>query len=149
MADYDMKIGQAVPGMVANSRPGDGVTVFCEDAAGMGFGIAVFQGVKDQGVTKTPSAKFVGITPIDVTLVHKGTDVDKYKQGENATAKRGGVIWVTNGALAVVKGDPVYVTPAGAYSNVAGVGDVNFRAGRSFFDSSAAAGALVRIEINK
>lgn len=148
MADYDLRMAQAIPGMVANSRPGDGITVFCEDAAGMGFGVPVFQGVKDQGVTKTPSAKFVGITPIDITLVHKGTDLDKYKQGENATAKRGGVIWVTNGAAAVVKGDPVFITPAGAYTNVDG-GGANFRAGRSFFDSSGAAAALVRVEINK
>lgn len=148
MADYDSRIAQAFPGMVANSRPGDGVTVIIEDAAGCGFGLPVFQGVKDNGVTKTPSAKFVGITPIDITLVHKGTDLDKYKQGENATAKRGGVIWVTNGAAVVAKGDPVYITPAGAYTNVEAAG-ANFAAGRSVFDSSAAAGALVRVEINK
>jgi hypothetical protein len=147
MAEYDLRHAQAFPGMVANSRPGDGVTVLCEDAAGMGFGVPVFQGVKDNGVTTVASAKFVGITPIDVTLVHKGADVDRYKQGENATAKRGGVIWVTNGLAAVVKGDPVYVTPAKAFTNVDG-GGANFRAGRSVFDSSGAAGALVRIEIN-
>lgn len=148
MAEYDARIAQAFAGMVANSRPGDGVTVLCEDAAGMAFGVPVFQGVKDNGVTTTPSAKFVGITPSDPTLVHKGADVDKYKQGENATAKRGGVIWVVNGAAPVVKGDPVFVTPGKAFTNVNG-GGANFAAGRSFFDSSAAAGALVRIEINK
>jgi len=147
MPPYDARIAQALPGMIANSRPGDGVTVIIEDAAGVGFGVPVFQGVKDNGATATPSAKFLGITPIDITLVHKGADVDRYKQGENATAKRGGVIWVTNGAAAVVKGDPVYITPAGAYTNVDG-GGANFAAGRSVFDSSAAAGALVRIEVN-
>lgn len=148
MAAYDNNISQAFPGMIANSRPGDSVTVLCEDEAGMGFGLAVFQGVADSGVTKTASDKFVGITPIDISLVHKGTDVDKYKKGENAAAQRGGVIWVTNGAAPVVKGDPVYVTPAGAFTNVHN-GNTNFRAGRSFFDSSAAAGALVRVGINK
>lgn len=145
MADYDARIAQAFPGMIANSRPGDGVSGMCEDAAGVGFGIALFQGTKDNTFTKTPNAKPIGITPSDPTLVHKSTDLDKYKQGENLTAKRGGVIWVTNGAAAVVKKDPVYVTPAGAFTNVSAG---NTRFGNSYFDSSAAAAAMVKIELN-
>lgn len=144
MAQYDARIGQAFPGMVANSRPGDGVTVLVEDTLGAGFGVALFQGTADNGATKTPSAKFRGITPSDPTLVSR-TTVDTYEKGKNCTAKRGGVIWVTNGADAVVKGDPVYITSAGAYTNVS---TGNTRLGTCIFDSSAAAAALVKIEIN-
>lgn len=146
MASYDARIGRAFPGMVANSRPGDGVTCLVEDNNGAGFGVALFQGASDMGATKTPSVKPLGITPSDPTLVSR-TTVDIYEKGKNCTAKRGGVIWVTNGAAAVVKGDPVYVTPAGAFTNVTG-GGANFAFGRSVFDSSAAAAGLVKIEIN-
>lgn len=147
MPAYDARIGQAFPGMIANSRPADGVSGMCEDAGGVGFGIALFQGTKDNTFTKTPSAKFRGITVSDPTLVKTAVSgvIDTFRQGENLTAKRGGVVWVINGAAVVVKGDPVYVTPAGAYTNVSAG---NTRLGNCLFDSSAAAAALVKIEIN-
>lgn len=145
MAAYDNRIGRAYVGMIGNSRPGDGISRIVEDVAGIGFGKAVFQGAKDNGVTATPSAKFRGITAADPTLVHKGADVDKYVKGENAGVRCGGTIWVTAGA-AVVAGDPVYVTPAGAFTNVDNAG-ANFRADKAIYDTSAANAALVRISL--
>lgn len=147
MAAYDAKIGQAYPGMVANSRPGDGISRIIEDVDGVGFGIAVFQGTKDNTVTKTASAKFRGFTAADITLVHKGANVDKYVKGETIGVRNGGTIWVINGAVAVAPGDPIYVTPAGGLTNVPNAG-ANFRAGAATFDTTAAAGALVRLSLS-
>ena len=147
MAAYDAKIGQAFPGMIANSRPGDGISRIIEDATGVGFGVCVFQGTKDNTVTKTASAKFRGVTAADITLVHKGADVDKYVKGETVGVRNGGTIWVTNGAVAVAAGDSVYVTPAGGLTNVSN-GGANFRCGDATFDTTAAAGALVRLSLS-
>jgi len=147
MAAYDNRIGRAYAGMIGNSRPGDGVTGIVEDAGGIGFGVAVFQGTGDKGITKTPSAKFVGITAADITLVHKAPNVDTYIKGENAGVRNGGTIWVVNGAAAVKPRDPVYITPAGAFTNDDDA--ANFRANAATFDTTAAPGALVRISLSR
>jgi hypothetical protein len=67
---------------------------------------------------------------------------DKYQQYDGVAIMSQGSIWVTNGAATVADGDPVYVTGAGAFTNVA---TGNTALTGWVFDKSAAAGAMVPI----
>lgn len=113
-----------------------------EDVAGIGFGLACYQGVADAGVTKTPNAKFVGIS-----IRTQGTNAnlaDIWGQGDDLRLMTKGVIWVTAGAT-VVAGDPVYVAAAnGAFTNVS---TANVLVVGARFDSGAASGALVKVRL--
>lgn len=139
--NYNEFQGQAVAGMVANQEPSRRLSRIIQDAAGVGFGKAVFRGATAAQVTGTPAAdKLVGITILDNTQA-----ADLYPRYITAGVLNEGVIWVVNGAAPVAHGDPVYVTAAGAFTNAAGAGNVQLP--RATYETSAAAAALVAVRL--
>jgi hypothetical protein len=82
-------------GMLASSVNWAADTKQVETAAGIGFGLAVSQGVADQGVI-IGGAAFVGITRADITLPQASgiTIIDTYLQYDNAGVFTMGDIWV-------------------------------------------------------
>lgn len=140
---YSERQRVAFAGMIANSEENNEVTRLVEDAGGIGFGKACYRGTADNQVTATPSAKFVGISVRNLTL--EAVDADKYVQKANIPLMNRGVIWVTAG-VNVADGDPVYVTPAGVFTNVDGTG-ANFLIADAEYDTTASAAALAKVRL--
>jgi hypothetical protein len=139
------------PGMVANGETSNRISRTVEDAAGLPFGAAAFEGAGDRGCTRVPSADFIGFAIADhgVQPLPGGVAADIYPRYASAALMVAGPICVTT-SVNVAKRDPVYVTPAGLITNVDG-GGANFRAqpadgGAPFsFDETVAAGGVVRV----
>lgn len=135
----DIPVGY--PGMDADGELSSIITRVLESAT-VGFGKAVYQGTADRGVVTTPSANLLGFTLANKTL--PVTDVrpaDTFVTKDNLRVKNRGKIWVLAGA-AVTPRQPVYVTSAGAITNVS---TGNTAATGWEFDDTAASGAPVRI----
>jgi len=147
-SNFALAIPVGYPGQIANGELQNRITRTCEDVAGIAFGRAVFQGTGDHGCTATPSAALsLGVAIVDHGNVRKSGDTaDVYARYENVPIMERGVVWVLNGAAPVVRNESVYVTPAGAYTNVAS-GNVQLDGWK--FQHSAAAGAMVRINKNR
>lgn len=134
-------IATGYPGMEADGELSNILSRTLESAS-VGFGKAVYVGTNDRGCTTTPSAELLGFT-----IAHKGLVVtaaraaDTYIQGDTLPVKNRGKIWVLAGA-AVADRDPVYVTSAGAITNVS---TSNTAASGWIFDDTVASGAPVRI----
>jgi hypothetical protein len=81
-------------GMLASAVNWAADTRIVETAAGIGFGLAVSQGVADEGCIIGGSA-FVGITRADITLPRSETlTLDTYARYDNAGIFVMGDIWV-------------------------------------------------------
>jgi hypothetical protein len=146
-SNFAAAIPVGFPGQIANGELQNRITRTCEDAAGIGFGTAVFDGAGDHGCTATPSANLLGIAVVDHGQVRRtGNLQDKYPQYDNVPIFQRGTIWVLNGAAPVTKRQPVYVTPAGAFTAVTAG---NTALPGWTFDHAAAAGALVKIAKNR
>jgi hypothetical protein len=132
-------------GMIAAETPYDIDTkVFEENAspvAGVGFGVAVFQGVADRGARIGGSGVFLGITCANPTQpVHSFTD--KYSGGDSIPVLTKGDIWITAEA-AVVAGEALYVNAAtGALAHSGGTAVHNAR-----WMTSALAGQLAVLRL--
>lgn len=145
---YTTAIPSGYAGMIADSRLRNIISRTVEDAAGVGFGKPMFRGSGDHGVTATPSAAFMGFTVAkhDTQVIPGATTPDLYRQYQSAGLMDMGRMWVS-ASLAVNDGDPVYVTPAGALTNVSNSG-ANFLLPAVYDDTIAAAG-LVRIRVRQ
>ena len=141
----DFAVGYA--GMVANQEPSNRISRTIEDVAGIGFGKAAFQGAGDHGITATPAAgDFLGIT-----IAHyapepnpaNGQVTDNYPRYADVPLLNRGAIWVVTG-VNVAPRDPVYVTPAGVFTNVNG-GGANFALDGWSYDITALASAMALI----
>jgi len=115
------------------------------EAATLAFGVPVMQGTADgqcklfaSGGTVT---SFIGATVRDRSV----TEGDAYAQYESARVMREGVIWVT-ASVQVAAGDPVAVTSAGAWSNVAGTNGIVVPNAR-FETSTTGTGKIAKISI--
>lgn len=129
------------PGMEADGELSNIITRVLESAT-CGFGKAVYQGAADRGAVTTPSANLLGFTIANKGLpVTEARPADTFIAKDNLRIKNRGKIWVTAGA-AVNDRDPVFVTAAGAITNVS---TGNTAATGWEFDDTAASGALVRI----
>ena len=134
-------------GMVANGETSNRISRTIEDAAGVGFGRAVFRGTGDHGCTATPSAtegNQLGITIADpsVTPVPGGAAADVYAQYDSVGIMTQGAIWVVAGE-AVTDGAQVYIE-AVTFDFVDTATSNTILTGW-FFQDTAADGALVRI----
>lgn len=143
---YSNTIAVGFAGMVADGAKSNRISRTVEDAAGMAFGIAAFRGTGDHGCTATPNAtKFLGIVIADAGYVPGlGGAADTIPQYSTAGLLNEGVIFV-QGSLAVNQGDLVYVTPAGAYTNVATANT----ALPAHFDGTIAAAGVVPIRVTR
>ncbi|MCD0280468.1 DUF2190 family protein [Xanthomonas melonis] len=132
----------ATVGAQATMIPATIISRDVEDVAGIGFGKAVAQGAAAKGITAFGGAnlKYVGITLLD----RSATGLDLFPQRASARVITKGDIWVT-ASVAVAAGDPVYITAAGAFTNVA----TNNTAitGARWDTSTTAAGQLAVVRI--
>lgn len=108
-----------LPGHVADQRAAVMRSVTVEAVGGLGFGLPVFQGTLDEAgrvkINADTITDFLGVSVRDRSVM----EGDGYKQYESARVMQTGPIWVT-AAVQVAAGDPVAVTSAGVWSNVAG-----------------------------
>jgi hypothetical protein len=130
------------PGMEADGEISNIITGTLEGSTACPFGRPVYKGTADRGVSLTVSATLRGFA-----VAHKGNVVtssraaDTYAVGDTLPIKNRGKIWVTSSTTAA-KDDQVYVTSAGAISNVSTSNTI--ATGWTFDDTITAAG-LVRI----
>lgn len=108
----------AVAGMPATMIAATDISRTVETAAGIGFGKAVGQGTADKGIVAFAGTKFVGITLLDRSATGVPTNPDAFPQRASARVRTKGDVWV-EASVAVAAGDPVYLTAAGAFTNVA------------------------------
>ena len=148
-SNFGATIPTGYPGMIANAEVQNRITRTIEDAGGIGFGRAAFRGTGDHGVTATPTAgKFMGITIVDHGHVRRSSvNADTYEQYSNVPLLQRGNICVLAGAN-VADDDPVYVTPAGVFTNVDG-GGANIALDGWVWDVTVASGAVGRITNNR
>ncbi len=141
---YSTTIAPGFAGMVANGEDSNRLSRTVEDAAGMAFGVAAFRGTGDHGCTATPSAtKFLGIVIADTGQTPGlGGTADTVPQYGTVALLNDGVIYV-QGSLAVNQGDPVYVTGAGAFTNVSTSNTLL----PAHFDGTIAAAGVVPIRV--
>jgi len=104
----------AVAGAQATMIPATIISRNVEDAA-IGFGVPVEQGATDKGAIAYEGGSFVGITLLDRSAAG---DDDTFRVGDSARIITKGDIWVVAAAV-VAAGDPVYLTDAGAFTDVA------------------------------
>lgn len=118
-SNYSNSIPTGFAGMVYDGEPSNRISRTVEDAAGIAFGIACFNGAGDHGCTATPAAgKFQGIAIADAGQVPGlGETADTIAQYRTIALLNEGVIWV-NASVAVAKGDLAYVTAGKAITNV-------------------------------
>jgi hypothetical protein len=123
--------------------PADGINASddsktVETVTGIGFGLAVSQGAREDGIIVGGST-FIGLTMRDITLVRSPIDplssalapLDVYPQWSNAAIRSRGHLWVM--ALGTVNpGDPLYYNTASGGLGPAGgqqaIGSVVFAA---------------------
>ncbi len=147
MAEVQTTYGSDLPvgfaGMVANGETSNRISRTVEDAAGIGFGKAVFRGALENGCTATPTAgQFLGITIAHSALPYvAGQTVDVYPRYEAANILSHGAIFVTAGED-VTAGAQAYATAGGAIVDTVGT---NVILPGFFFDHAALNGGLVRL----
>ena len=133
----------ALEGMEADTEASGTHNVSRTCEAAVGFGKAVSQGAGDHGVVPFASAvtKFLGVTVRDQAV--DPASPAGFRQYDTAAVKRRGTIWVVV-AAPVVAGDPVYLTAAGAFTNVS---TSNTLVPSARFDTTAAATALAILRL--
>ncbi|GAM06334.1 structural cement protein Gp24 [Novosphingobium sp. MBES04] len=139
---FNEDIPYGYPGMEADGELSNILSAILEGEDACAFGAPVFQGSADRGAVLTVSADLLGFA-----IAHKGNVVtadraaDTYAPGDTLPVKNRGKIWVTS-SVAVAKKDPVYLTAAGAITNV----DTDNTAADGWeFDDTITAAGLVRI----
>lgn len=118
---YRPQLAAAVAGMIADEASAEVGTRQVETAAGIGFGVAVSQGVNDKGCIVGGTA-FIGITVRDVAqdripidpLSSTEAAADVYPQYSNAAILSRGDIWVVASAT-VTAGAALYYGSDGTF----------------------------------
>jgi hypothetical protein len=145
-SSYLSSVPTGFVGMVVDGETQNRISRTVEDAAGIAFGIACFRGTGNHGTTATPAAnKFLGISIADAGQVPGlGDTADTIAQYKTIALLNEGVIFV-QGSVAVAQGDPVYVTSAGAFTNVA----TSNTALPAHFDAALSAAGVVPIRVTR
>jgi len=139
---FGENIALGYPGMEADGELSNIMSVVLEGATACAFGRPVYKGSADRCGSLTVSANLRGFS-----IAHKGNVVttaraaDTYAPGDTIPVKNRGKIWVAS-TTAAAKDDPVYVTSAGAVTNVS---TSNTAATGWVFDDTITAAGNVRI----
>lgn len=136
---YTANIPGKKAGHIPDMTDADLISRTVENAGGIGFGLAVAQGADDKGCIPFAGTGFLGVATRDRSVLVG----EQYSRYESARILRKGPITVT-ASVAVVAGDPVAVTAAGAFTNVA---TGNTVIPNSRWETTAALGALANIFI--
>ena len=143
---YTDDLALGYPGMIANGETSNRITRSVQDAAGIGFGRAVYRGTGDHDCTGTVGtlATFLGFTVATSAQQHvEGQTVDRYQQRDNATILTSGAIFVTVVGN-VADGAAITVATAnGALSSTAA--DASNIATGWVADQTITGGGLIRI----
>ena len=139
---YSAVFAPGFPGMQANQEPATISSKLVEDAS-LAFGVPVFKGTRDQGVTATVGGAFEGISMADKTVRPSSLFIDRYSQFDAVATMKKGVIFVIT-TSSCVAGEPVFVTAGGQFSDVAS-GDTALPG--VTFETSGSAGALVKLRL--
>lgn len=110
-----------------------------ETEAGIGFGLAVMQGLEDDGVVIGDGTEFLGVTVRDQSV--DPADPNLFAHLSNARIMTKGVVWVVNTG-GVSAGDPVSLAAAGALGTG---GSIEVAGAR--WDSTATTGNLARLRL--
>lgn len=137
--NYAANIPGKKAGHVPEMEQADLISRTVENTDGIAFGTAVAQGASDKGCIPFAGTGFVGVATRDRSVLVG----EKFSRYESARILRKGPITVV-ASVAVVAGDSVALTAAGAFTNVTAGNTV---IPNSRFDTSAAAGALADIFI--
>jgi hypothetical protein len=142
-SNYNTQLAVAFVGMIASTRPNTLISREVETA--LGFGLAAVQGTRDYQVQPLDNVadKFVGISVREQST--PVTTNDTYPVKSTAMLMTLGDIWV-QASLAVAAGDPVYVTPAGAWTNVSN-SNANQLINDARWDTSTAGAGLAVIAL--
>ncbi|MCS3467093.1 hypothetical protein M2401_000814 [Pseudomonas sp. JUb42] len=137
---YSTNIAARKLGHIPDMTQADLISRNVETAAGIGFGLPVAQGADENGCIAFAGTGFLGVTARDRSV----TVADKFSQYDSARILKKGPITVT-ASVAVAAGDSVYLTSAGAFTNVS---TSNTQIPNSRWDSTTTtAGALADIFI--
>lgn len=131
---YATNIPAFKAGHVHDMTAADIVSRDVEPAGGIAFGLAVAQGAGSRGVIAYAGTGYLGITVRDRS-VRIG---ELFSQYESARVLRKGPIAVLAN-VTVAAGDPVYLTAAGLFTNVA---TSNFQIPGARWEEAVAAGAV-------
>lgn len=137
--NYAANIPGKKAGHVPEMEQADLISRTVENTDGIAFGTAVAQGASDKGCIPFAGSGFVGVATRDRSVLVG----EKFSRYESARILRKGPITVV-ASVAVVAGDSVALTAAGAFTNVTAGNTV---IPNSRFETSAAAGALADIFI--
>jgi hypothetical protein len=144
---YRPQIPFGLVGMPADGLNAADDSKTVETAAGIGFGLVVTQGAREDGIVVGGAANPIGLTMRDVTLVRSPIDplssalapLDVYPQWSNAAIRQRGHIWVMSTAT-VNPGDPLYYNTA---TGALGAAGGQFAAGAVTFSGQPQAGQTV------
>lgn len=143
---YSERQSAAYAGMIANTEAANLVSYTVEDAAGIGFGVAVSPGTADNGATATGSGDTVvlGVTTIDRGVRPETPNV--FAENESALVMTFGVVWV-NTTAAVAVGEPAFVNPAnGGFYDADGGSYIQIAGAR--WESSTAGAGLAKLRLS-
>lgn len=129
-------------GVVASMHGWDGDSRILESASA-GWGLAVSQGVADNGAV-LGGVTFKGITIRDITIVH--TTPDRYEEGDTMGVLVRGDIWVVAGTD-VVHSHQAYYNSATGEIGGSGISNAVAIAGSSFMET-VAEGGFVRVRLS-
>lgn len=138
---YNSRLSNGQVGQIADLGEGNVISKDVQAAAGIGFGVAVIQGTADNQCNVGAAGVFLGVTVRDPAV--DASAGEKYVQYSNAGIMTRGQIWVLAGE-AVVPGDVVYRTAAGALNKTAS-GNTLVVGAR--WESTAASGALAKLRL--
>ncbi|MGI4776947.1 MAG: structural cement protein Gp24 [Janthinobacterium lividum] len=133
----NIPVGKA--GFVPDMTQADLISRTVETVTGIPFGSAVAQGAADKGGILYAGTGFLGVAVRERSVLIG----EQFSLYESARVLKKGPIWVAV-AVAVSAGQPVYLTPAGAFTNVVGS---NFPVPNARFDTSTTGAGLAVIFI--
>jgi len=140
---YAATLRPGVEGAMANEEPVDLISRTVEDAAGIGFGKAVVQGINDNGCKIAgATGKVLGITVRERSVRVSALSGNGFAQYDTARIMNQGVIWVKVGS-AVVAGNAVAWTSATGLWGA--TGDIVITDAR--FETSAGANGIAQVRL--
>lgn len=145
--NYDDKLAVAFEGMIVDTEPHIIISREVQTAA-IGFGKAVKQGTADRQVQAATAAAdvFRGITVRDQSTRLNGSTADQVPVGDTIAVMTHGVVWV-RAVEPVIAGAAAYMQVSGGLGQFSDISTSNLPIVRGIFDSSAAAGELVKLRL--
>lgn len=146
---YSTEFTDLTVGQIARQEMCNVISRVSAESGGLPFGRAVKRGSAGDDclllTTGDASTDFLGITVIDRSI-SPGANPDEYNPEDDVAILDFGVVGVT-AAANVTAGDPVFMVPAsGAFTNVAGTGNIALPA---VWDATVTANTIAAIRVSR